>query len=435
MSEGDKRAEGPIYYGWWIVAASFVGLALCQSPIAFLTLGVFMKPLGASFGWGRGAVSLALSAGALTLAFITPVMGTLIDRFGARRIMIPSMIGFGLLMASLYFLTASLLHFYAVYLALGIVGAGANNVSYMRVISAWFSKRRGLALGLASSGVPLGQAGATLLAQKLIDLYGWRSAYLGLGALVLFVGVPIVAWIIRERPADMGLDARAVAFEGTTTRSESVLPGLSLSEALASPVLWAMVGLGFLIAVSLHGIQIHMVPLLTDRGISADMAAGGFALLSGVSAVIGRMGVGWLFDRFFAPRVTMVAFLLPAAAMVMFVLSSSVWTAVALACLMGLGSGAESDVLGYLTSRYFGLRSFGQLYGYVFGGFMIGTAIGPYLFGAAFDWTHSYTVAIYISVSLILLMCGILALMPRFPSFKIPAPEPPETGYEPIPLD
>ncbi len=423
-------------YRWRIVGASFIGLAMCQSPIAFLTLGVFMKPLGAAFGWGRGPVSLALSAGALTLAVITPLVGRLIDRVGARRVMIPSMIGFGLLMASLYFLTNSLLHFYAIYLLLGVVGAGANNVSFMRVISAWFNKTRGLALGVASCGVTLGSAGAAYFAQRMIDSYGWRAAYLGLGAAVLLIGVPIVSIFIRERPADVGLEPEEPATRELASVSAGTELGLTVGQALRRPIVWAMIFLGFLVAVSLHGVQIHMVPLLTDRGISPDMAAGLFTLIAGVTSTIGRMGVGGLFDRFFAPRVAMVAFLLPAAGLAFVLFSSAAWPCFIMVALMGLGSGSESDVLGYLTSRYFGLKSFGQIYGLVFGGFMVGTAIGPYLFGLLFDWTKSYQIAIIISIVLILVMCALLALLPKFPDFTAGVEKThPEVEFSPVPID
>ncbi|MGH6992030.1 MAG: MFS transporter [Caulobacteraceae bacterium] len=409
---GDRRQAG---LRWRMVAVSWVGLACCQSPIAFLTLGVFMKPLGHAFGWGRGPVSLALSAGAITLAVITPLVGSLIDRVGARKVMIPSMIGFGLLMASLFFLTDSLLHFYAIYLLLGIVGAGANNVAFMRVISAWFNRRRGLALGIASTGVTLGSAGAAYFAQRLIDAYGWRAAYLGLGAFVLLIGVPVVALFIRERPSDLGLEPEEAASENLVTISAGVELGQTIGEALRRPIVWAMIFLGFLIAVSLHGVQIHLVPLLTDRGIRPDVAAGLFTLIAGLTSTVGRMGVGGLFDRFFAPRVAMCAFLLPAIGLAFVLVSKAQWPCYVMVALMGLGSGSESDVLGYLSSRYFGLKAFGQLYGLVFGGFMVGTAIGPWAYGVLYDRTHSYRIAFAISIALILVMCGLLASLPKFP--------------------
>jgi MFS family permease len=128
------------------------------------------------------------------------------------------------------------------------------------------------------------------------------------------------------------------------------------------------------------------------------------------------MGIGALFDYFFAPRVAIFAFLAAACGVVLMMISKAIWPCYVFAITMGLGSGAESDVLGYLTSRYFGLRAFGRVYGMVFAGFMFGTAIAPYLFGAIFDRTGNYQAALAVSAVLILVLCLVLALLPRFPA-------------------
>jgi MFS family permease len=405
-----RAARRPVFGGWWIVGASFIGLAVCQSPMLFLTFGVLLKPLDHEFGWGRGPSSLALSIASVSLALMSPVVGWAIDRFGSRRVILPSLLGFGVTMASLYFLNGSLLQFYALYLLLGVMGAGANNVAYMRVISTWFGELRGRALGVASSGTLVGQAVATYLAQRLIDNFGWRVAYLGLGCTIVCIGLPIVALVIRDRPAGTSVATESGQAHSPTPAARPA----SLVALLHRPLSWVMIGLGFLVAVSLNGAQVHLVPLLTDRGISPDLATGGLAAVVAVVAVSARLVVGTLFDYCFAPRVAMVAFLLPALGLTVGLLSSAAWPCYILVALLSVGAGSESDVLGYLTSRYFAVESFGRIYGCVFGGFMAGTALGPYLFGAIFDRTHSYQFALTVSVALILVMCVILARLPRF---------------------
>jgi MFS family permease len=404
-----SRTSESTLYRWYICAASFVGLMVCQSPAVFLSFGVFMKPLAAAFGWERGPVSLALSFCAISLALVSPLAGSLVDRFGARRVLLPSMIGFGLLIGSLYFLSGSLLQFYALYILLGIIGAGANNVSFMRVITAWFGRLRGRALGIASSGVAMGAAVLSFVAQECISHFGWRSGYLGIAAVILLVAVPIVALIIRDRPADLGLEPEAGA--GQIDKIVQV----PLTDILRRPIAWVLVLIGFLVAVSMHGAQVHMVPIMTDRGISPLVAAGGMAFLMAVSSIIGRMGIGALFDYFFAPRISIFAFLAAAGGLVLMMLSRATWPCYVFAITMGFGSGAESDVLGYLTSRYFGLKAFGRVYGMVFAGFMFGTALAPYFFGAIFDHSGNYQAALAISAVLIVVLCVVLALLPRFP--------------------
>ena len=404
-----SRTTESTRYRWYICAASFVGLMVCQSPAVFLSFGVFMKPLAAAFGWERGPISLALSFCAISLALVSPLAGSLVDRFGARRVLLPSMISFGLLLGSLYFLNGSLLQFYGLYILLGILGAGANNVSFMRVITAWFGRLRGRALGIASSGVAMGAAVLSFVAQQCISHFGWRSGYLGIAAVILLVAVPIVALVIRDRPADLGLEPEAGA--GQLDKRVQV----PLADILHRPIAWVLVLIGFLVAVSMHGGQVHMVPIMTDRGISPLVAAGGMAFLMAVSSVIGRMSIGALFDYFFAPRVSIFAFLAAAGGLVIMMLSNATWPCYVFAVTMGFGSGAESDVLGYLTSRYFGLKAFGRVYGMVFGGFMFGTALAPYFFGAVFDHTGTYQAALAISAALIIVLCVVLALLPRFP--------------------
>jgi len=403
------RTTGSTLYRWYICAVSFVGLMVCQSPAVFLSFGVFMKPLAAAFGWERGPMSLALSFCAIALALVSPLAGSLIDRFGARRVLLPSMIGFGLLIASGYLLSGSLLQFYLLYILLGIVGAGANNVSFMRVITAWFGRLRGRALGIASSGVAMGAAVLSFVAQQCISRFGWRAGYLGIAAIILFVAVPLVALVIRDRPSDLGFEPEAGA---SAMQERSKVP---LGEILRRPLAWVLVLLGFLVAVSMHGGQVHMVPLMTDRGISPAVAAGGMAFLMAVSSVIGRVSIGALFDYFFAPRISIFAFLAAACGLVLMMVSNATWPCYVFAITMGFGSGAESDVLGYLTSRYFGLKAFGRVYGLVFAGFMLGTAVAPYFFGAIFDRTGNYQVALGVSAALILVLCVVLALLPRFP--------------------
>jgi MFS family permease len=408
------RTTESTLYRWYICAASFIGLMVCQSPAVFLSFGVFMKPLGTAFGWERGPMSLALSFCAITLALVSPLAGSLIDRFGARRVLLPSMITFGLVIASLYFLNGSLAQFYLLYILLGIVGAGANNVGFMRVITAWFGRLRGRALGIASSGVAMGAAVLSFVAQQSISRFGWRAGYLAIAGVILLVAVPLVALVIRDRPSDLGLEAEAGA-GASQTQERGQVP---LREILRRPLAWVLVLLGFLVAVSMHGGQVHMVPLMTDRGISPALAAGGMAFLMAVSSVIARMGIGALFDYFFAPRISIIAFLAAAGGLILMMVSSASWPCYVFAITMGFGSGAESDVLGYLTSRYFGLKAFGRVYGIVFGGFMLGTAVSPYFFGAIFDRTGSYHVALGISAALILVLCLLLALLPRFPALN-----------------
>jgi MFS family permease len=415
------QPQRSLYYGWYIVAASAIGVALSQAPVAYLSLGVFMIPLQQSFGWDRGTVSLGLSVGALTLALSMPLVGRLVDRHGARRVLLPSMLMFSLVMMSLYFLTGSLWHYLGMFALIGVVGSGSNTMTYARVLSAWFDRRRGMALGFAMSGIGLGSALSPVIAQAIINAHGWRAAYLGLGLLVLAVGWPIQYFLMRDSPQAVGLrqDGEPASVRHPIELGDASLAsvGMTRREAVRTKEFWMLMAIFFIVALTLHGLQIHLAPLLRDNGLSAGAAAGA-AGLTGAVMFVSRIGVGYLLDKFFAPRLGFFVFLCPLVAMALVGHASTVGLALASATLLGVGSGAESDLMAYLVSRYFGIKCFAEIYGYTYGALMVGSAIGPYLWGLTFDLSHSYQPALWTALGGIGVICLLLLRFGRFPDWN-----------------
>jgi MFS family permease len=379
-----------VFYGWWVVLAAGIGSFMSYGPIIAFTFGVFIKPLSEEFGWSRAEISLGFSLSLLMLSAVAPVIGRLVDRWGARRVILPSVLLFGSGVASFYFLSANLWHFYALYVGLGVVGVGAATLPYLQVVSQWFDKQRGLALGLAMVGVGIGTFVMPALAQTLIDAVGWRSAYMMLGLLVIGVTVPVVAPFLKETPELMG-----VGPDGESRPRNRAAPrgghaaGMSRHEAWHVGTFWLLVAAFFLMSVSVHGCLIHLVPLLTDRGLSAHSAALATSLLGG-ALLIGRVGAGYLLDRFRASAVA-IGFLV-GATLGIFLLWSEVSGGLVFgaAILIGLGLGAETDLMPYVVSRYFGLRAFGEIYGCIVTAWGLGGMSGPFLMGAGFDATGSY---------------------------------------------
>ncbi len=414
---GAARSGSPrIFPGWWMVLICMVGLCVCQSPIAYLTLGVFLTPLSAAFGWGRGAVSFALSVSAITLMFATPLIGRLIDRVGARPVILASMLGFGMLVMSLSLLRNSLLQFYGTYILIGIIGPGANYIGFMRVVSLWFRRRRGLAFGIAATGVALGIALWPALAQVIIVRAGWRTAYLCLGALVLVLGLPIVALFLKESPADLGLGADGDPPDAHLNEPHHTA-GLTVSQALHSAEFRILTAAAFMMAMALNGTTVHFVPLMVDRGLSSATAAHVFSVF-GVGIIVSRLSIGPLLDKFFGPHVAILAMSGPLVATLLLIFAPpSITTAVLSALLLSVGAGAELEVLGYLSTRYVGLRSFSEIYGYVFGAFMAGTACAPYLFGLCYDTFKSYEPALAMATALFATLCLLFSRLRAYPSF------------------
>jgi predicted MFS family arabinose efflux permease len=268
---------------------------------------------------------------------------------------------------------------------------------------------RGLALGIAGAGVPLGGAFSGPLAVKLIDLFGWRAGFWGLAVLPFCIGLPVAIFGVRMAHGETG-GARAALSDGRPPAS-----GLSLGEASRTRQFWLMIAVVLLMASCLQGIGIHSAPLLSDRGISAN----GLAIVLGVTSVLGiagRVGAGFLFDYFFAPWVSIGIFGIAATAAFMLVGLPGLAAAIVAIMLVTVGSGAESDFVGYLVGRYFGLRCYGEIFGWVYGMFMVGIAVGPFVFGLAFDHFRSYQIPFTFAGAGLSLICLLLLFMPRFPT-------------------
>jgi MFS family permease len=380
-----------IFYGWWVVLAAAVGSQLSIAPIVIFTLGVFLKPLSQEFNWSRGEISFAFTLSTAVSSLAMPLVGRLVDRQGARRIAVPSLLLFGVSVASLSFLTASLWHLYTVFLWIGLVCCGTTPLSYARVISEWFDKRRGLALGLTMAGVGVGTFVMPSLAHVLVSTYGWRAAYAFLGILVIVIGAPTVGLLLKETPAMMGLQPDGKLRSQsllTTARAEAV--GLDGRDARRTTGFWCLAVAFFLVSLVTNGCVVHLVPLLTDRGISAQSAALA-ASASGGALLFGRVWTGYLLDRLFAPYVTIAFFLaLALGVSLLWIDAAGAIAAFIGAMLVGLALGAEADIIAYLVGRYFGLLAFGEIYGYIFAAFVLGSGVGPLLMGSGFDATGSY---------------------------------------------
>src|SRR6202451_3360093 len=190
------------YYGWRVVLAACCGVMAGFGSLFVYTFSVFVKPLAAQFGWSREAISSGFAIAAVTLGFISPLLGRWIDRFGPRRIILVCMTIFGCAIASLSLLHSGVWQFYVTCFVIGIVGNGAAHLAYSRSISTWFQQRLGTALAFVMVGAGLGAMILPVVAQAVISRSGWRAAYLTLGVLALLLGLPLSWRYIVERGAD-----------------------------------------------------------------------------------------------------------------------------------------------------------------------------------------------------------------------------------------
>jgi MFS family permease len=415
--DGRMRNPRSIFYGWYVAVACGVGLACGLASMVTATFSIFLAPLQAQFGWTRPQLFLALTLDLLVVTGAAPFLGALVDRIGARGIILAGLLLEAVLFASFAVQTASLPALYIRYAALGVLALPTTHVAFSRVISMWFDRRRGLALGIALAGLGIGNMLWPPLVQWTIERFGWREAYLGLAAIIVLVGFSTVALVVRDSPQSMGLDPDGVASGEHAKASSSPAVGMTRREALRTSTFWIVLAAFVLVGVAISSVQTHLVPILTSRGISPMLAAASLSVLA-VALVFGRLAAGSLMDRFFAPRVAIGFLLGPILAIALLAAGVTGLPAFLAGVLTGLAVGAEIDVTAYLASRYFGLRHFGAIYAFFYGSFALGSAFGPLFTAIAVDKTGSYRGVLIVHGGLLLAGALLLSRLPRFPKWE-----------------
>jgi len=388
---------------WWVVFGSTLGLIVGNGPIVFFTFGLFLGPVTREFGWDRATFSSSLLVGHACAAAAYPFLGRAIDRYGIRRVSLTSIVLFALSLASLSLTPPSPAVFIAMAGLVGLCSAGQAPLPYAKAVTSWFDEHRGLALGIAMTGIGIGATLVPQLARAVIDGYGWRTGYVALAVLMLSVAFPVVAIFIREP------DSHA----RTITYGNSILPGLTIGASVRSASFWLLAIPVFLVVTSINGIVAHLVPLLTDRGFAIGQATSTLSAV-GLSTIAGRLVSGYLLDRFFAPHVAAGLFLLPLAGVGILAAGPGGTALLIAAIALGFGLGAEVDVIGFMVSRYFGLRSYGAIYGCMFAIFTVGTGLGPVLMGLSFDRTHSYRLALAVFGVALVCASGLVSRLGRY---------------------
>ena len=408
------------FYGWWNVFACFVGLSLSYAMFTVFLFGTFVGPLEAEFGWQRGPMSLALTIANITVVVASPLMGSIVDRLGVRRVMLVSVSLMGLCVASMSQLTGNIWHYYLMHLLIPLLGAGTLPLTYSRVIISWFANKRGIALGVSLAGFGVGATLIPALAQFMIEQWGWREAYLVFAALILMVSLPLTALLLRETPAEMGLEV-----DGESTPQEANKPfqhcdaslGLSGIEALRTRSYWLVFVSFFLVGIGITSVLAHLVPMLIDRGVEPAVAVLCMSSL-GIGLIVGRILAGYLMDYFFAPRVAAL-FLGGLLGGVMILATGASGPIVFLAAiLVGLATGSEISEIAYIVSRYFGRKAFGLIYGTMFAAFQVGSAIGAYAMGHYYDQAENYLIALWVVSALVAAGIVLMLMLGSYPDLR-----------------
>ena len=400
---------GEFRRGWGTIVASVAGFAFGVASLATsYSIGVFINPLNVEFGWSRAEILVVAAIVTVGVVPLSPLVGWIADRLRVRRLIIASQTAFGLSFFALGLLTNDLWTFYALYFFVAVLGAGTIAVSFAKLITAEFVRHRGLALGLAMSGSGICAFLVPPFAAYVVEAYGWRIGFCSLGLLPLLICVPLSLRFLH--------DPTGITDGGSKRpdRNAGAQGDTSLGEALRSYRFWAM-GVLFLFGSATNTALItNFVPILGDQGYPATQAAtmaGSF----GIALIAGRVIVGTLIDRFWAPAVGF-AFFTPAAIAIALLATGNLGTTgiVASIFVIGFAAGAEVDLMGYLVARYFGLAHFGKIYAGLYVLFGMGGLTVPF-FGAARDAYGTYQPGIYVA-GIVLGISGILFLsLGRYP--------------------
>ncbi|MFS0851114.1 MFS transporter [Novosphingobium panipatense] len=396
--------------GWAVAIAAMVGVALGMSPIPFYTIGMLAPQLSGQFGWSFAALmgSITVQSGVVMIA--SPLAGVAIDRFGARSVALVSLPLFGLCYMSLALNNGSLMVFYGQWAVMSVLGIGTLSATWTRVVTQWFDKWRGMALGVASCGTGITGFLIKPLCAGLIDAHGWRIAVIVIGALPIVIGVPVVALLFRElqrTPRSLRPSTKDAPLAGQS--------GLTLGEALRDRRLWTMAAAFLFIAFALTAPTPNLENILRTRSFTLAQI-GEITSAFGLSVICGRLIGGWLLDRFWAPLIAAFILVFPTIGCWLLTSASPTPLTATLAVMsLGFGAGFEFDLLAYLISRYFGQRHYGAIYGCFYAVIACAGGLGPVAFGYIFDQTGDYTGALRAGALCLTFGAALLLMMGSYP--------------------
>ncbi len=401
---------GDLKAGWRTLLACTSGVCFGLTGLATFAFGVFVIPLTEAFGWTRGEAAAASSIMLLGNGITAPCVGFAIQRFGARRIAIFSMVAVALGYLALSQMNGALMMYYTIWVVMTLLGGGTGNVAWTRQINLTFDRARGMALGLILAGSASAAIFVPLLCTKVILLYGWRAGYMALTAVILLIPVPILLKWFKDIRGPVQPVATDAAVEAPAT-------GFTLAQAIRRPTYWIQTISFFMVSGAVSFIIVHQVPLLIDRGMS-PMEAASLASIYGLAIIVGRLSDGFLVDIFHGPYVGAFMYSVAAVGCLLLLFGGQGTLIATLAVLtFGLAGAAEIHQLAFLTSRYYGMREYGKIYGFQLFSFYIAGALGPLVAGFMFDRFHSYTATLYLATALYIASAFMLLMMGPYPKF------------------
>ncbi|MBT8083847.1 MAG: MFS transporter [Woeseia sp.] len=394
--------------GWRPLLAATIGTMCGIFTLTNYSQGFFVGPVTSEFGWTAPQFFLSYTVLMCSGLLTGPLVGSLAQKFGLRIVGVVGLIGHSLGYVLLSFNTGSLPLWYATWATLAIMGAGSLPIVWTGVLNDWFAKHRGKAIGITMAGTGLGAFLLPPTVEFLISDYGWRTAYRSIGIGALLISLPIVLALFREK-------SKATAVHDSSSSPVAGTWGLTRHEAMRTTRFWILGSVLFVTVIVVAGLLSNFERIMTEKGFERNAIAQ-IAAVMGLTVIAGRLLVGALVDRYWAPGVAACIFVLPTVGLLLLANTEVTFaTGMLIAVMVGLAAGAELDLLAYLTSKYFGPANYPAIFGVIIAFFTVGAGIAPPLFGAVAQANQGYTTMLQISVGMLVLSILLFIALGKYP--------------------
>lgn len=407
MAAGEAGSEWRQH--WYVLLPCIVGIMLAS--VQGYTLGVMIGPIEREFGWARAEIASGSFIIACIALIVAPVVGIGVDRVGPRRV---ALVGVVLFCSALAFISTTSAHvtsWWTRWAILGVANMFILPLVWTAAINSLFEKNRGKALAIALCGTSLGATFVPMVTNAMVEAWGWRQAYIGLGVGGAVLLGPVTFFLFR-----------GATDRGRTVASVAAVTGYSAREGMGRPAFFKLAGAAFVFSLASCALTSNGVPVLIAQGLSPAKAAATVSLI-GIGSLIGRLGGGVLLDRFDAKKVAATSVLAPVVTVILLLAFPGQRLQAGLACLvLGLSIGTEVDACAYLAARHFGMRSFGALFGAINGLLLFGTGFSPLASNYVYDVVKSYDPVLWALIPLCLLTAILFLALGRYPVFVAGSP-------------
>jgi len=404
-----------IFYGWWVVGACFLIWLFIGG---FVTFGftAFFEPIANEFSWSYTQISFAASLRGMETGILSPLLGLVVDRWGPRRLMFGGIVVIGIGLTLLSY-TTSLGMFYGAFalVAIGISSSASPTVTTTAVAN-WFRRKSGIAIGVMTCGFALGGLMVPVIV-RLIDILGWKSAIFVLGLIIVLIGLPL-SLLVRHKPEQYGYlpdgdQINTLNLHKDLPPAHAVEVNIGARRALKSRTFWHIGPAWAFLYIAVSAVTSHVMPYLSSVGIArstSSLVAMGVPLTS----IIGRLGSGWLGDRFNKKLIASICLAITSLGLLAFSYTSNegIWLLIPFIILYGIGWGGSVPIRAALVREHFGRSNFGTIFGFLMTMTALGSIIGPLFAGWVFDNWGSYNAVWLVIACLIFTAVIMIATIP-----------------------